>query len=449
MPSMSDSEIPDVRQSSEINLQTILQLLAKESQGKNHVLVQKELNACVLSIPKILSFHENQQVSVFDSEIQSLEKRVAKLKQKTAKSTAVNEKFQAKNSYATALKINLTAVSSSVSQIQNSSLSQPKNHREKRLILKTNAETTAAIAEKAFVLRNKINDVFSHEKLAEKPVLSSICKSFRGNSIVFMTTDYFSADFLQQHRQIWQSALSDLVNFDSNIKAHKDEHWGAFVVHGIFTEIFNIENGLSLLKEEIETFNSIQLKRTPVWLSSAENREFKKHASALFHVENTQTAESLKTVSVAGQILRVTQYNKQERFKAIVQCLNCQIWGHTALNCKKQARCGVCAQKHQTELHKCLICETIGKKCIHSSVKCANCHENHESKSTECIFYKKSHAHTSKKVSSQQSVPENSQKSVSNSNKRAHETDSEDELNSSTYFSNKRIEVRIPVNKSC
>ena len=171
MPSMSDSEIPDVRQSSEINLQTILQLLAKESQRKNHVLVQKELNACVLSIQKILSFHENQQVSVFDSEIQSLEKRIAQLEQKTAKSAAVSEKSQTKHSYSAALKTNLTAVSSasvspaSVSQIQSPSLGQSKNHREKRLILKTNAETTATIAEKAFVLRNKINDAFPMKNL--------------------------------------------------------------------------------------------------------------------------------------------------------------------------------------------------------------------------------------------------------------------------------------------
>jgi hypothetical protein len=52
------------------------------------------------------------------------------------------------------------------------------------------------------------------------------------------------------------------------------------VIHKILTEMFEREEDLSLLKEEIEIYNHISLKKNSIWLFSQENRETKRHLSS-------------------------------------------------------------------------------------------------------------------------------------------------------------------------
>ena len=53
-----------------------------------------------------------------------------------------------------------------------------------------------------------------------------------------------------------------------------------------------MDEGLSLLKEEIETYNpGLKLLKKPIWLSSQENRQVNKHASILIAVENAKQAQ--------------------------------------------------------------------------------------------------------------------------------------------------------------
>ena len=53
----------------------------------------------------------------------------------------------------------------------------------------------------------------------------------------------------------------------------KNTNWSKLVIHGISIAPFSMDNGLYLLKEEIETFNlEIKLLKNPKWLSSKENR---------------------------------------------------------------------------------------------------------------------------------------------------------------------------------
>ena len=60
----------------------------------------------------------------------------------------------------------------------------------------------------------------------------------------------FSADFLLQKKIVWEDIFSNKAQ-----KIEKDAHWSKVVVHGIPVEPFSMDEGLSLLKEEIETFN--------------------------------------------------------------------------------------------------------------------------------------------------------------------------------------------------
>ena len=53
----------------------------------------------------------------------------------------------------------------------------------------------------------------------------------------------------------------------------KNTDWSKLVIHGIPIAPFSMDDGLYLLKEEIETFNpEIKLLKNPRWLSLEENR---------------------------------------------------------------------------------------------------------------------------------------------------------------------------------
>ncbi|OJD09978.1 hypothetical protein ACJ73_09992 [Blastomyces percursus] len=277
---------------SSLNIRDILQMLGKEFQKEYHVVVQKELNNCVLGLQKILSFHKNGDTSFFaDDKFSALEKRLLDLEKEAEQHAAPTKPSFSKPSYSDALKANITEAPERLAKIVKSQSTPPP--------------PTQKIHDKAFLVRNRINDAFINANLTNKRVISCVSRSFKEYSVILMTTEDFSAEYLQEHNKLWQTVLSDTMDFDCNLepsKFHKDEHWGSFVVHGLLTEMFNIDNGLEMLKEEFET-NSHLLKRTPQWLSSGDNRAVKKHASAVFHVENTTIAKSLKTVNIAGQIM--------------------------------------------------------------------------------------------------------------------------------------------------
>jgi hypothetical protein len=62
------------------------------------------------------------------------------------------------------------------------------------------------------------------------------------------TTGAFTADFLLEKQDIWQH----VVPFNT---AQKDEPWHKVALHGIPTADFNTPEGMSVVIEEIRTFN--------------------------------------------------------------------------------------------------------------------------------------------------------------------------------------------------
>jgi len=97
----------------------------------------------------------------------------------------------------------------------------------------------------------------------------------------------FSADFLLQKKTVWEDIFSNIAQ-----KIEKDTHWSKVVIHGISIRSFSMDEGLSLLKDEIEIFNpGLKLLKNPIWISSQENRQAKRHASILIAVESAKQAE--------------------------------------------------------------------------------------------------------------------------------------------------------------
>lgn len=137
-----------------------------------------------------------------------------------------------------------------------------------------------------FELRNLINTTFMIEMKLEKSVLVSVRKSQSNQSFIFYTMNDFSAQFLIENEKIWRTEFEKTIN--SEIIIEKDEKWEKFVIHHISMNIFEEDEELIQLQDEIERFNNISLKKSSVWLTSLEKRTQNKYASILVFTENQE-----------------------------------------------------------------------------------------------------------------------------------------------------------------
>ena len=257
-----------------------------------------------------------------------------------------------------------------------------RTDKKQRLLVKVRKEAMQNF--NGLQLRNLINDAFAMHNITIKAVVGGVFKSFSEQSIIVTTMADFSSDFLIRHKDIWQDAFSESIN--SDLQLEKDEKWGKFVLHDIPTKLFNIEDGMMLLKEELELYNpGLILKKNPIWLTSWEKRDVSQTASVLVFVDNVQQA-SRSHVLVSSLQLRVYEYKEKDP-KFFLQCFNCQKWGHSARDCMRKTVCQLCAGSHFTKGHTCSICKKIGTICTHTEVKCGNCGEKHVANNSSCCFF--------------------------------------------------------------
>lgn len=120
---------------------------------------------------------------------------------------------------------------------------KPISFRERRLVMKPKTPTTTI---NAIDMRNKVNNALKTAKI-DNLLVSTVAISQSGASIVFTTSEGTAEDLLK-HQHVWNS----LFDF-TEIK--KDEKWYKIVAHGIPTAIFNIKEGMQLVKDEVEIFN--------------------------------------------------------------------------------------------------------------------------------------------------------------------------------------------------
>ena len=73
-------------------------------------------------------------------------------------------------------------------------------------------------------------------------------------------------------------------------------------------------------------------------------------------------------------------WEKHRNYNKIIQCYNCQSFGHVALNCFRKSKCKNCAGEHKS------------KDCADTTedkIKCSNCGEKHTANSRLCEIYKR------------------------------------------------------------
>jgi hypothetical protein len=224
-------------------------------------------------------------------------------------------------------------------------------------------------------LRNAFNKAFL-EKGVKGPVINTVSRT-QNQNIVVTTTPTFSADYLLEKKDIWQSILP----FKS---AQKDESWHKVAIHGIPTRDFNTPNGMQLVVDEITTFNQgYKPIGIPYWLTTEAKRKNQLAGSVVvaFATEEEAKRAIRHRLYIGGVSVRV---EKLYSTAPTAQCGNCQGYGHLDNHCKKAHRCRLCGENHATTQHKCSICPIKGAKCPHLAPKCSNCKGAHVANSEIC-----------------------------------------------------------------
>ena len=227
-------------------------------------------------------------------------------------------------------------------------------------------------------VRNQVNTAL--RKAGSKVMISQVAKTQRGKNLSLTTTEQFTAKDLLDQRAHWEG----LFSAKSMVK---DTKWHKVIMHTLPTEVFNNQNGLKLLRDELELFNpGLKLVRDPIWLSTEENRMVKHHASAIiaFNTEEEARKALRCRLVAAGSSFRTSEYRE---YKASDQCQKCQSYGHLQNKCNKSSKCRYCAKDHLTWEHKCNQCMDK-QPCMHTIPRCINCEKAHVANSPQCEFFR-------------------------------------------------------------
>jgi hypothetical protein len=187
--------------------------------------------------------------------------------------------------------------------------------------------------------------------------------------------------------------LLDVVKkFDPTVKDLKQaEQWYKLKIHKIPLNRYLKNEGLSLIKEEIETTTGLELPLPPRWLGKDLEKRYNRDEIAFSSIIITVRSKSLSDRIIAKGLFFGGQNHKSERFiEARPQelCLNCYQFGHNKYQkCENRLKCYLCGGNHSGLEHKCLIKGCTAKTsqiCTHIEARCVNCLGTHITTSETC-----------------------------------------------------------------
>src|SRR5437879_1705084 len=168
----------------------------------------------------------------------------------------------------------------------------------------------------------------------------------------------------------------------------KDEIWHKVIIHGIPTT-----SSFSTVQSEVQDFNpGTHLPRPPRWLTTEAQRYQKSASTMVLTIAGKEAADKAISsgLSLFGKKFKVQKYLT---FGPDTQCSKCLAFGHHTTRCANHTHCTFCAGDHPAHLHTCgrSDCPTKGKPCLHTTLKCSNCGDNHQADSEECQTYQDAH----------------------------------------------------------
>src|SRR6266487_3949285 len=144
----------------------------------------------------------------------------------------------------------LTGQAGNPTTVQKKPAEEPREksaYREKRLILQTSKDFIENLDLKQ--IRDQVNDAFFKEEGETQPTIIMVTKSQSNQSIVITTMPNFLVKYLVEKKEVWKNIIP-------HQKVYTDEKWVKIVVYIVLIRLFSTDDGLYLLGQEIETFNS-------------------------------------------------------------------------------------------------------------------------------------------------------------------------------------------------
>ena len=235
-------------------------------------------------------------------------------------------------------------------------------------------------------MRNTINNALTKANAPKHILVLSVTYNGQGNMILTTKEGCLAEEILAYKASINQ-AIGTLDPEVTSIR--KDTKWAKIIVHGISTVTYkDSQQGMVDLKHEIETFNnSATLVTAPRWLASSQSREGKTYSSIVISVATREEASTLmkKGITIDDRKTKTEPYIAT---RPTDQCSNCQGFSHHTTRCSQSPKCCFCAGSHQTRIHACKVCNTSGKACQHTVLKCTNCEGTHKASDPSCEMIK-------------------------------------------------------------
>ncbi|CAH1111445.1 unnamed protein product [Psylliodes chrysocephalus] len=167
----------------------------------------------------------------------------------------------------------------------------------------------------------------------------------------------------EDHHKVLKNIQEEKIAYHTYTTKEDKSH--AFVLRGLAmgTKIPDIEEDLD---------SQYEIKTRNVFLMNTKNRP-------LFLVV-TDPSLTLDYLNKNVRIILHTRitWELRKSMKQIIQCHNCQKWGHATTNCGRPPRCLKCAGEHLTRT--CM-------KSRETAAKCANCDGEHPANYSKCQAY--------------------------------------------------------------
>jgi hypothetical protein len=188
-----------------------------------------------------------------------------------------------------------------------------------------------------------------------------------------------SLKFTRANTIIYSQTIKDFDGLKEALKNSKKAEWHTYATKKEKTHGF-VAYGLDNNPDENDVKKVLEEKG----INCRNVYKMKKTNSPLYVVitDNKTTLQDLESnVKTIDYI--IVRWKKLINKREIVQCHNCQTWGHAATNCFAATKCLKCAGNHLTSECSLKKDDTEDQK----KIKCSNCGQGHLANSTECEIY--------------------------------------------------------------
>src|SRR5437660_1512419 len=229
-------------------------------------------------------------------------------------------------------------------------------------------------------IRNAINSAI------KKPLIATIEFTTNHNIRLITRNNTPATSVLKSNRHAIEEAIRATIPAATGLR--KDEIWHKVIIHGIPTT-----SSFSTVQSEVQDFNpGTHLPRPPRWLTTETQRSQNSASTMLLTIAGKEAADK----AIASGL---SLFGKKFQFQQSLVlgpdsiCSKCLAFGHHTTRCANTTHCTFCAGDHPAHLHTCgrSDCPTKGKPCLHTTLKCSNCGDNHKADSEEFQTYQDAH----------------------------------------------------------